>query len=184
MPPAADKRDVILAAARTLILRHGLRATSMEAIARAAGVAKPTLYAYFGDKGVIFRALVDEVLADWRGLILPIVTGDGDIVERINRALVEKHRAVMSLLAETAHADELWGEHDRSAAPQFAQFDQDLAMEIEHQLAAAGVHRARFLTQVLLAASAGIGRKARSPAELGPALRLVTERLLRPEVPP
>lgn len=184
MPPAADRRDAILAAARTLILRHGLRGTSMEAIARAAGVAKPTLYAYFSDKRVIFQTLVDAVLAEWRSQILPILAAEGDVVERINRAMVEKHRAVMTLLAETPHADELWGEHDRSAVQQFAEFDQELATAVEAALIAAGAARARLLTQVLLAASAGIGRKAKSPAELGPAMRLVTERLLRPDLPP
>lgn len=184
MPPAADRRDAILAAARTLVLRHGLRGTSMEAIARTAGVAKPTLYAYFADKSVIFQALVEAVLAEWRSQILPILTGDGDVVERINHALVEKHRAVMTLLAQTPHADELWGEHDRSAAPQFAAFDQELADAVEAALTAAGAARARLLTQVLLAASAGIGRKAKNSAELGPAMRLVTERLLRPDLAP
>lgn len=184
MPPAANRRDAILAAARTLVLRHGLRGTSMEAIARTAGVAKPTLYAYFADKSVIFQALVEAVLAEWRSQILPILTGDGDVVERINHALVEKHRAVMTLLAQTPHADELWGEHDRSAAPQFAAFDQELADAVEAALTAAGAARARLLTQVLLAASAGIGRKAKNSAELGPAMRLVTERLLRPDLAP
>jgi hypothetical protein len=49
-------------------------------------------------------------------------------------------------------------------------------------LAAAGIERRRQLTQLLLAGAYGIGRKATSPAEIGPAIRLLTERLLRPEV--
>ena len=45
MKAAEGKRETILRAASTLFLKHGLRGTSMEAIARAAGIAKPTLYA-------------------------------------------------------------------------------------------------------------------------------------------
>ena len=42
--------------------------------------------------------------------------------------------------------------------------------------------RARVMTQLFLAASYGIGRRAQSVAELGPAFRLLAERLLRPEL--
>jgi hypothetical protein len=45
------------------------------------------------------------------------------------------------------------------------------------------VTRARIVTQFFLAASFGIGRKAQSMAELGPAFRLLSERLIRPELP-
>ena len=58
MKSSPGKREAILAAARTLFLKHGLRGTSMEAIAREAGIAKPTLYAYFPDKAAIFSALL------------------------------------------------------------------------------------------------------------------------------
>jgi hypothetical protein len=44
------------------------------------------------------------------------------------------------------------------------------------------VTRPRIVTQVFLAASDGIGRRAQSVAELGPAFRLLAERLLRPEL--
>jgi uncharacterized protein YbjT (DUF2867 family) len=54
---------------------------------------------------------------------------------------------------------------------------------IEAELAAAGVDRARIVTQFFLAASYGIDRRATSVAELGPAFRLLAERLLRPELP-
>jgi hypothetical protein len=45
------------------------------------------------------------------------------------------------------------------------------------------VARSRLVAQLLLAAAYGIGHKAQSPAELGPALRLLAERLIRPELP-
>ena len=183
MTPAEGKRVLILTAASGLLLKHGLRGTSMEAIARAAGIAKPTLYAYFPDKAAIFQALVTQLIAGWRQDFLAALSGDGDIVQRVGAALTAKHKGAMKLLADSPHATELYGEHDRLAAPQFRTLDGELTAALERELAAAGVARARLLTQMLLAASFGIGHKAQSPAELGPALRLLAERLIRPELP-
>jgi hypothetical protein len=88
----------------------------------------------------------------------------------------------MLLLSGSPHAAELYSERDRLAGPQFRELDRELAAALEAELTDAGIGRARLLTQLLLAASGGIGHKATSPAELGPALRLLTERLIRPEL--
>ena len=180
---AASKRDAILEAASALFLKHGLRGTSMEAIARAAGIAKPTLYAYFDDKNAVFSALAATLIAGWRADFRAALNGPGDVVQRIGAALTAKYKGSMQLLAESPHAEELYGEHDRLAAPQFRTLDAEMAKELEAQLTAARVVRARLVTQVLLAAAYGIGHKARAAAELGPALRLLAERLIRPELP-
>lgn len=177
------KREAIIAAAGEQMLKHGFRGTSMEAIARAARVAKPTLYAYFPDKDAVFAALAGELIAGWRKDFLAALAGDGDIVQRVARALVAKHKAAMRLLAGSPHAGELYSEHDRLTGPQLRVLDRQLADALEAALAQAGLVRARFLTQLLLAASFGIGQKAQSPAELGPAVRLLAERLIRPELP-
>ena len=58
----SDKREAVLNAGRTLLLKQGFRATSMEAIAAEAGIAKATLYKYYGDKDAVFAALVTELL--------------------------------------------------------------------------------------------------------------------------
>jgi AcrR family transcriptional regulator len=43
-----------------LFLEHGYRGTSMDAIARAAGVSKPVVYACFPSKAELFGALLDR----------------------------------------------------------------------------------------------------------------------------
>jgi TetR/AcrR family transcriptional regulator, mexJK operon transcriptional repressor len=48
----------ILAAARMLFLRLGYGETSMDAIARHAGVSKATLYSHFAGKDALFAALI------------------------------------------------------------------------------------------------------------------------------
>jgi len=179
--PVEARKEGILDAAQALILKHGLRGTSMEAIARQAGIAKPTLYAYFADKGAVFDALLERLIGAWRAEFLAALRGEGDVVQRIAAAMVAKHKAARRLLDSSPHANELYEEHDRGWAVQFARFDAELAAIIEAELSAAGVARARIVTQFFLAASYGIGRRAQL-AELGPAFRLLTERLLRPEL--
>lgn len=183
MAAAETRIASILDAAQQLILKHGLRGTSMEAIARQAGIAKPTLYAYFPDKAAIFAALVERLIGEWRTAFQAGLAGEGDVVQRIAAAMTAKHKAVRRLLANSPHADELYDEHDRSGAAQFAAFETELAAAIETELAAAGVVRGRIVTQFFLAAGYGIGRRAEAVAELGPAFRLLAERLLRPELP-
>lgn len=183
MNSATSKRDAVLTAAQALFLKHGLRGTSMEAIARDARIAKPTLYAHFPDKAAIFATLLAQLIAIWRQDFLSALHGEGDIVRRVSAALTAKYKGMMRLVAQSPHAEELFGEGDRVSASELRLLDGELAAALETELAAAGVVRARLVAQLLLAAAYGIGHKAQSPAELGPALRLLTERLVRPELP-
>ena len=56
-PPSAKARQ-ILSAAREVFMAEGYGAASMDAIARAAGVSKATLYAHFAGKEDLFAAIV------------------------------------------------------------------------------------------------------------------------------
>jgi len=70
MPPTKpkqdreEKRSELVDAARRLFIEDGYDATSMTAIARAAGVAPNTIYWYFGDKDDLLIAVLDAVLVD------------------------------------------------------------------------------------------------------------------------
>src|SRR5579883_3378626 len=54
----AGKAETILAAAKRMFLEHGFGAVSMDAIARAAGVSKATVYAHFAGKEELFGAVI------------------------------------------------------------------------------------------------------------------------------
>ena len=177
-----DRRQRILEAARFLVLRQGLRATTMEAIAREAGVAKPTLYGYFPDKEAVFGGIVEDLVSAVMQGFEAALAAEGDTVVRIGNALAAKYRVIGKQLEGSAHADELYGEHERVAAPQFRAVEQRVEAAITAELDRAGVARPRQLAQLLLAGAYGIGRKATSAAEIGPAIRLLTERLVGPEV--
>src|SRR5260370_9093982 len=57
---ADETRARIAAAARQLILNEGYEVATIEAIAREAGVATPTVYAVFGSKRRILTELIDR----------------------------------------------------------------------------------------------------------------------------
>ena len=57
----APPRERILAAARDLFYRHGIRAVGVEAIAEAAATNKMTLYRHFGSKDELIAAYVTEL---------------------------------------------------------------------------------------------------------------------------
>lgn len=58
-----DKRQAIVEAALVVFAREGYSQASVEAIAAAAGVAKPTIYNHLGGKENLFRHVLAEVAA-------------------------------------------------------------------------------------------------------------------------
>lgn len=67
-PTAADavKREAaILEQATVSFLRDGYAATSIEAIAKAQSVAKRTIYARWSGKPALFRAVAEQLIAQW-----------------------------------------------------------------------------------------------------------------------
>lgn len=55
-----DKRQAIIDAASEAFLENGFQNSSMDTISSKAGVAKQTLYNYFGNKDALFIAVVDQ----------------------------------------------------------------------------------------------------------------------------
>ena len=60
---ASATRDAVLAAARELFVRDGYRSTTVNAIARRAGVAVDTVYAVIGRKPDLLREVVESAIS-------------------------------------------------------------------------------------------------------------------------
>ncbi len=60
-PLQERKRAAILDGARTVFLRDGFGGSSMDEVARAAGVGKQTVYRHFGSKESLFEGLLGEM---------------------------------------------------------------------------------------------------------------------------
>jgi AcrR family transcriptional regulator len=59
---ARRTRRAVVAAAAELFVAHGYAGTSLAAIAAAAGVARPTVFAAFGSKVALLRQVLDQAL--------------------------------------------------------------------------------------------------------------------------
>lgn len=79
---AAQTRQAIMDAARDLFLGQGYAATTMPAIAEAAGVAVDTVYASVGPKPVLMRLLVESAIS---GEATPVAPDDRDYVREMQR---------------------------------------------------------------------------------------------------
>jgi len=62
---SAEITTGIVRCAAEIFLAEGYEATSMEAVARAVGVPKSTLYKRFPDKAALLRAVVDDFMQQW-----------------------------------------------------------------------------------------------------------------------
>jgi AcrR family transcriptional regulator len=97
-------RQSVVAAARRLFTERGYAGTSIGAIAEAAGVAVPTVYAAFGNKRSILRALIDAAV-DGADRPRPVaerlrdqLTGAADPATRVQKVM----RLAISLVAQAA----------------------------------------------------------------------------------
>ncbi len=88
---AGGRREQVLAAALLTFARYGFRKTSMDDVARAAGISRPGLYFLFDSKPNLFRAAVTQAL-------------EGD-VDAAQRALADAQRPLRDRLIE---ALDLW----------------------------------------------------------------------------
>ncbi|MEO8480871.1 MAG: TetR/AcrR family transcriptional regulator [Acidobacteriota bacterium] len=81
------RRGQILDAARAEFARLGVGETTVDHIARAAGVAKGTVYLYYRSKDEILRQLLDHDLTELRDETLPSIQAPGDLETRLRRYL-------------------------------------------------------------------------------------------------
>lgn len=78
------KHAEILKQAKTMFLCQGFARTSMDAIAAAAGVSKPTLYRHFADKSALFREVIQHV-AGYVQEQWPVFEGGESLADRLEQ---------------------------------------------------------------------------------------------------
>jgi AcrR family transcriptional regulator len=61
---SAEKSATILKGAMQEFLKHGYAGTSMDQIAKVAGVSKATVYSHFGEKESLFNAVIQDLVQE------------------------------------------------------------------------------------------------------------------------
>lgn len=174
---AALKRARILDAAFALACANGMRGTTMEAIAREAGIAKATLYTQFPDKTAVFDAVLARFVEQTYAVIEAALAQSGSGVERAANALAAKHKLALRAVEGSPHAHELELESRSTHRKVKAPFELWLEQKIASALAEDNVEAPQQSAKLLIACADGIAARATQPTEIGPAIRLVAQRL-------
>lgn len=109
-PAANERRQRILAAAGDLFAREAYGVVQMDDIARAARVAKPTLYRHFGTKEALFAEAVAQSLGELEREAQRIAEGDGPAIARF-RVLIAEMRVRIGRLKALVREAEDGGSH-------------------------------------------------------------------------
>ncbi|MCE4554451.1 TetR/AcrR family transcriptional regulator [Roseateles cellulosilyticus] len=112
-PTFDAQRDDILSAAARLFAQQGFPATSMNQVAEACGVAKPTLYHYFQDKQALLARICDGHVHALLALVeavkaeqLPPEPQLRALIERFTRAYADAQDQHRVLTSEIRFLDE------------------------------------------------------------------------------
>jgi AcrR family transcriptional regulator len=137
--PEPARRAAILEAAHSCFWRNGIRRTSIDDIARAANVAKGTVYLYFDSKEELFASLASEMCDEVLRGVHAALEAPGPLSRRLSLALDAKIGHFHRLLSGTAHAAELMESKDTMAAKSLSALDAAFRKALDRTLAAEGI---------------------------------------------
>lgn len=101
------KQNAILTAAWETFATYGFRKTSMDDIARGAGMSRPALYRHYKNKEDIFRSL-SQIYYDKAALnVETALAGRGSIRDILERAFLAHYDEVVETMMSSPHGDEL-----------------------------------------------------------------------------
>jgi AcrR family transcriptional regulator len=150
------KRRAILAAATRLFAELGPSRVSVDEVARAAGVAKGTVYLYWQGKDALFEAVAESVAEDFLARAERALAAPGRPFEaRLFDLLAAKYDTLYALVYRSPHAVELVEARNRVAAHVFERADRTYARRLARLLASSdgladlGI-RAPALAQLLM----------------------------------
>ncbi|MEU9046931.1 MULTISPECIES: TetR family transcriptional regulator [unclassified Kitasatospora] len=81
--PASERRPQLVQAAIDLMAREGIAAGSTRAIAAELGVAQATVHYTFGTKKDLYRAVIEQLTAEFIGSVRAASPGDGPFGEQV-----------------------------------------------------------------------------------------------------
>jgi AcrR family transcriptional regulator len=102
------KQQAILGAAWMAFSRYGFRKTSMDDIAKGAGMSRPAVYLHFKNKEAIFRALVAKYYSTARADIRAALATEEPVAGRLLSAFQAQGGEAMEAMLSSPHGLEVF----------------------------------------------------------------------------
>ncbi|MDZ4087237.1 MAG: TetR/AcrR family transcriptional regulator [Tabrizicola sp.] len=177
------RTDWVLAALRALV-RGGIGAVRVEALAREIGATKGSFYWHFKDLGELHQVMLElwEEVGTQRLTAAVRASGldpRGQLMLLVDMVSVRPGEAVGGVEVEPALRD--WGRNDPRARAVLERVDRQRLQDIAEFLRGVGVRDGELLPKAQLIYAAVIGLeqlRLTTGAEMGPALRSLVARLI------
>ena len=131
------KRATVLAAALATFMAYGYKRTTMDDIARAAGLSRPALYLLYRNKADVFRACVEVKMEEMRVKVAGCFDGRGSLSGQVEAALIEGILRPHEEIAGTPHGAELFDVNHEFSGDLFLAWMTTIETEIATGLLAA-----------------------------------------------
>ena len=142
-PPAPQRRARIVEVAIDLFTRYGVRRTSIDDVARQAGIAKGSVYLEVESKDALFRAACQEVADQLvAGAEAAAADAQRPLADVVTDVLMAKFWRLYELVHARPHAAELLQARDAHAGETFRAADARIRAIVVEVLERAAVGRA------------------------------------------
>lgn len=183
---SAIRRAAILDAAAAVFLRYGYKKTSMDDLARAAGLSRQGLYLHCRTKDELFRAAVQRLIEQMRAAGKAALAGDDDVEARLLAAFDAVHGRSIGRFA-SEHMSELLATTLQIVGPVYAEFEAGFVADVARALRGAGVVArwkdlglsAQELAEHLYDASCGIKHRVAATGEYREHMRVAVRIVCR-----
>jgi len=174
---AGTRQTAIIEAARGVFLRYGFKKTSMDDLARAAGISRQGLYLHFPTKEALFKAMVVRSVEAMRADAKKALTReDVDIESRLLGAFVAMHGKAVG----SENLDELFATTVELVGSLIRDLQESVISDVARVLRGSGTSArwketgasAKDLAEHLSAVSEGLKRKVKTPDEFRDRMRL------------
>jgi AcrR family transcriptional regulator len=176
----AARRKAILEAASCVFLRFGFKKTSMDDLARAAGLSRQGLYLHFATKEALFKESVLQLIAASRAAARAALAREGlDLEERL-LAMFEAVHAHSIGQEGAQHMNELLETAVQLVGPVVDTLERGIVADVASAMKSAGVAErwkgtgvsAKDLAEHLCATSYGVKHRVSTLAEYRERMRL------------
>ena len=179
------KRDAVYDAASVVFAQYGFRRTTMNDIAKSAGISRPALYLMFENKEDLFQGLAAHRLDQAIDSALSVLQGNGKIADRFRESLLVFEQIFYEPIADSPHGTELMDISLSLASEimtkKLAHFHAALTKSLSEAEARGQITFARTpmkpraFVELLFTALNGVKKRALNTAEFRKLVRQLTE---------